>query len=136
MSEPVFLDTSGLYAMLDGDDAANAAATEAWRALLASDASLHTSNYVLVELQALVQRRLGVEAAQVVAAYIVPVVNTVWVDERFHAQAMAALLGARRRDVSFVDHTSFVIMRSLGLRAVLTTDRHFAEQGFRVLPET
>jgi uncharacterized protein len=135
MSEPVFLDTSGLYAILDGDDAANAALSEAWRELLASDASLHTSNYVLVELEALVQRRLGVDAAQALATYVVPVVNIVWVDERTHAQATAALLGARRRDVSLVDHASFIIMRNLGLGAALATDHHFAEQGFRLLPQ-
>lgn len=135
MSEPVFLDTSGLYAMLDGDDAANPSVAEAWRRLLASDASLHTSNYVLLELEALLQRRLGVEAVDVLATYITPVVNAVWVDERVHAQAQTAVLAARRRDVSLVDHASFIIMRSLGLRMALTTDRHFADHGFRVLPQ-
>jgi uncharacterized protein len=134
MTEPVFLDTSGLYAILDGDDECNAAAAEAWRSLLASDASLHTSNYVLIELEALLQRRLGLDAAEVLVGYIVPVTNVVWIDERVHAQAMAAVLGARRRDVSLVDHPSFILMRNLGLRSVLATDRRFAEQGFNVVP--
>jgi predicted nucleic acid-binding protein len=47
---------------------------------------------------------------------------------------MAAVLGARRREVSLVDHTSFILMRNLGLRSALTTDRHFAEQGFNIMP--
>ena len=29
--------------------------------------------------------------------------------------------------------TSFVVMRELGLRDALTTDKHFAEAGFRIL---
>ena len=130
----VFLDTSALYAVFDGDDASHDRAARAWRDLLDTSAALHTSSYVLVELQALLQRRLGVDAMDALSAYLLPFVNVVWVDERVHAQASAAQLGARRRDVSFVDHASFVIMRALGIRRAFALDRHFAEQGFDVLP--
>ena len=134
MSAGVFLDTSALYAVFDGDDASHKVVAEAWRELVGSAASLHTTNYVLVELQALLQRRLGVEAVDALSTYLVPLLNVAWIDERVHAQATAALLGARRRDVSLVDHTSFIVMRSLGLRSALTVDRHFVEQGFRAVP--
>jgi len=50
-------------------------------------------------------------------------------------EAVAALLGAGKRDVSLVDHASFIIMRKLAVRTALTLDRHFAQQGFRVLPK-
>jgi predicted nucleic acid-binding protein len=135
MSEGVFLDTSALYAVFDADDASHRAVAEAWRDLVASDASLHTTNYVLLELLALLQRRLGVEAVDALNTYLVPFVNVLWIDERLHTQAAAALLGARRRDVSLVDHMSFVAMRRLGLRSALTVDRHFVDQGFRVVPQ-
>ena len=135
MSEGVFLDTSALYAVFDGDDASHAAVAEAWRGLLASDCPLHTSSYVLVELQALLQRRLGMAAVDALSTYVVPFVIVTWVDELIHAQATAALLGARRREVSLVDHASFIIMRSLGLKIALAVDRHFAEQGFKVAPQ-
>jgi predicted nucleic acid-binding protein len=134
MSDGVFLDTSAVYAVFDGDDASHDAVAGAWRDLVASDAPLHTTNYVLVELEALLQRRLGIEAVDALAMYLAPFVNVLWVDERLHAQASAALLAARRRDVSLVDHTSFIVMRSLGLRSALTVDRHFVEQGFRAVP--
>lgn len=134
MSDPVFLDTSAVYAVFDGDDAFHATAAEAWRGLLASDAPLHTSSYVLVELQALLQRRLGLAAVDVLTTYVAPFMSVAWVDERVHAQATAAALGSRDRDVSLVDHASFIIMRRLGVRTALTLDKHFVEQGFRVLP--
>jgi predicted nucleic acid-binding protein len=134
MRDPVFVDTSALYAVFDGDDAFHAAAAEAWRGLLASDVPLHTSSYVLVELQALLQRRLGLAAVDALMTYVAPFVNVAWIDERVHAQAMAAVLGARKRDVSLVDHASFIIMRKLGVRTALTIDEHFVQQGFNVLP--
>jgi uncharacterized protein len=134
MSESVFLDTSAVYAAFDADEAWHGRAAEAWQALLGSDSPLHTSSYVLVELQALLQRRLGVPAVDALASYVLPFVNITWVDERVHSQAAAALLGSRRREISQVDHSSFILMRSLGLRTALTLDAHFAEQGFKVVP--
>ncbi len=134
MSDRVFLDTSALYAVFDADDAAHAAAAAAWAGLLSSDTGLHTSNYVLLELKALLQSRLGLDAVDALTTYVTPFVNVAWIDERTHAQAAAALLGARRRDVSLVDHASFIIMRNLGIRTAFAVDRHFAEQGFTPLP--
>ena len=36
-------------------------------------------------------------------------------------------------DYSFTDCSSFVVMRELGLRQALTSDRHFSEAGFEAL---
>lgn len=135
MSEPVFLDTSALYALLDGDDVSHPAVSEAWRSLLISEAPLHTSSYVLVELEALLQRRLGLVAVDALTTFVLPWVSITWVDERVHEQATAALLGAGRRDVSLVDHASFIIMRKLGVRTAFTLDGHFTQQGFGVVPQ-
>jgi predicted nucleic acid-binding protein len=130
----VFLDTSGLYAVFDGDDAMHPVAARAWGELVRSNSPLHTSNYVLVELTALLQRRLGVAAADALQTYVLPWVNVVWVDEILHAQAMSGLLAARRRDLSLADCSSFACMRRLGLRQAFAFDGHFAEQGFSLLP--
>lgn len=135
MNEPVFLDTSALYAVLDGDDASHQVVTEAWRGLLAAEAPLHTSSYVLVELEALLQRRLRLAAVDALTTFVLRWVSITWVDERVHEQATAALLGAGKRDVSLVDHASFIIMRKLGVRTAFTLDGHFAQQGFGVVPE-
>ncbi len=134
MSEPVFLDTSGIYAVFDGDDSHHRAAAEAWQALVRSGASLHTSSYVLVETIALLQRRLGTGAVDALATYVLPWVKVVWVDERMHEQALAAVLAGGKREVGLVDCASFVLMRRLGVRAAFTVDRHFAQQGFTVMP--
>jgi len=40
----------------------------------------------------------------------------------------------RDEDYSFTDCTSFVVMRDLRLKEALTTDRHFRQMGFHVVP--
>jgi predicted nucleic acid-binding protein len=135
MTDPVFLDTSGLYAIFDGDDSTHPAVAEAWRTIVDSDASLHTSSYVLVELTALLQRRLGLAAVNALTTFVMPWVHVAWIDDRVHDQALAALLAAGKRDLSLVDCASFVLMRRLGIRRVLTVDKHFVGQGFTVVPK-
>ena len=69
MIEPVFVDTSGLYPVLDADDANHSIAAAAMERLLdeleASDTEVVTHGSVIVEAAALVQRRLGMPAAGV-----------------------------------------------------------------------
>jgi len=40
----------------------------------------------------------------------------------------------RDKSYSFTDCTSFVVMKELKLKQALTTDRHFRQMGFEVLP--
>jgi len=89
---------------------------------------------VLVETTALAQRRLGLEAVRALRDDLVPVLRVAWVDEDLHATALTALVAAGRRSVSLVDHVSFELMRRRGVRRALALDRHFAEQGFELLP--
>lgn len=133
-AEPVFLDTSAIYAVFDADDSNHARAAGAWTALISSDAVLHTTNYVLVELIALLQNRLGSQAVELLHEFVLPWVGVVWVDQALHREGQLAFRTARRRDLSLVDCVSFVTMRSVGIRRSFTVDSHFAEQGFETLP--
>lgn len=130
----IFVDTSALLAVIDGDDCFHIAAFRFWEQQLSGPAVFLTSNYVVLETTALVQNRLGIAAASLLHGEILPVIRQEWIDPGLHQRAVAALLAARRRDVSLVDYTSFELMRQLGIRAAFTFDRHFAEQGFEVLP--
>ena len=130
----LFIDTSALYALLDGDEPRHADVVAAWRAVTDNGRPLFTSNYVLVETFALVQRRLGLDAVHALAEVFVPLLQSVWVDEELHAAAVASLFTAARRHLSLVDCTSFELMRRLGLTDVLALDTDFARQGFNLLP--
>ncbi len=129
-----FVDTSGLLAVLDADDAGHARAARAWRGLLANDEPLVTSSHVLVELYALAQRRLGMDAVRALATAFAPLLEVVWVDEPLHAAALSALLAAGHKGLSLVDCTSFEVMRRHGIRRAFALDADFARHGFEVVP--
>ncbi len=130
----VFIDTSALYALLDADESRHEDVVAAWRVVTDDERVLFTSNYVLVESFAIVQRRLGFKAVQGLADVFLPLLQPVWVDEALHAAAVASLFTGARRHLSLVDCTSFELMRRLGLTDVLALDMDFAQQGFNLLP--
>lgn len=129
-----FVDTSGLYALLDRDDAFHERAGTCWRGLSEQQAPLVTHNYVLVETIALTHRRLGPVAVRALKDDVFPVISVFWVDEGLHNAAMTALIAAARQDISLVDWVSFEAMRLRGVQRAFTFDRHFLDQGFTVLP--
>lgn len=129
----VFVDTSAFLAVLDADDQFHQQARAIWERLLTGAEDLLCTNYVLVETVALVQRRLGLEAVRALEEDVLPLIRIVWLAEDHHRAGMAALLTAGRRDLSFVDCVSFLIMRGSGVKTAFAFDEDFRRQGFETL---
>jgi predicted nucleic acid-binding protein len=62
-----------------------------------------------------------------------PDIETVWIDEALHREAMALLLARQDKTYSLCDAVSFVLMRQRRLTEALTTDHHFEQEGFQRL---
>ena len=116
--------------MLHAGDESHAKAARAFRELVETKQDLVTTSYVLVETVGLLQHRFGLAAVRGFQDDVVPVLGVVWVDAELHAEGMAALLTAGRRELSLVDCVSFACMRRQGLTRAFHFDRHFREQGF------
>lgn len=131
---PVLVDTSALYAALDRSDRSHPVAQQHWHRLIdqIADGTVEaiTHSGIVVETSALVQRRLGMEAARAFHDDLLPTIAVNWVTEDLHHRAVAALLAANRRDVSLVDWTSFELMRARGIRTAFAFDDDFTHQGF------
>ncbi len=106
----------------------------AWRGGIEKGEGFVTTNYVIVETAALLQRRLGVAALHAFVDEMLPIVESVWVTAADHSAGLSALLTAGRRHLSLVDCVSFVVMRRLGMSEYLGLDGHFSEQGFSQYP--
>jgi predicted nucleic acid-binding protein len=130
----VLVDTSALFAILDADDLNHAAAKDAWADLLASGEVLVSTNYILVETFALVQRRLGMDAVKTLQQDIVPVLRIEWIDAAQHSSAISRLIAASQRQLSLVDWVSFVTMQRLEIKTAFAFDSDFHTQGFECVP--
>lgn len=130
----VFVDTSAIYAVLDRSDENHVRAARQWKKLLEADEVLVLTNYIQLEVVALVQHRLGMRAVADFFNDMMPVMTLHWLDAGAHESAVAGMLAANRRGLSLVDCSSFVAMRQLGLDTVFCFDRHFRTQGFKCIP--
>jgi predicted nucleic acid-binding protein len=125
----IFLDTSVIYAAADEADLHHEAAVEALDRLLGAGEELLVHNYVLAEVSALIQSRLGLsESLSVLEGSGDFQVH--WITAEDHAAAVALLARRGRRDLSLVDCASFVVMRRYGLTHALAYDADFAAEGF------
>lgn len=126
-----FADTSFWFALRASDDEHHLAAVAAWRA---KGAPIVTSNHVIGETWTLLRARLGYShgVAFLDAVRSSPRVTVHQVDAVTEAEAWEWLRRHGERPYSFVDATSFALMRRLRIRDALTYDDDFAVAGFRI----
>lgn len=126
----MLLDTSGLLCYLHQNEPLHQEAVQLFNS--SSKRSL-THSYVLAELIALALIRRFPRLA--VLAFVMDLLNnpdieTVWVDEQLHREAMKLLIERQDKTYSLCDAVSFVLMRQRRITNALTTDRHFEQEGF------
>lgn len=126
----IFADTSGLFALLVKNDYMYVRARENFKYFAENNVQLVTSSFVLVETTALLQRRIGLAPVNDFNAKILPLLEIVWVDDKWYAKAAQRLLAQNNRDISLVDCLSFEIMENLRIECAFAFDRHFEENGF------
>lgn len=88
---------------------------------------------VVVKAPALIRRRLPWAASERLIDGILPVVDVEPVDDELYTTALAAYRRANSARVSLVDHASFALMRSLGVRRAFAYDDDFARKGFQLV---
>jgi predicted nucleic acid-binding protein len=139
----VFYDTWAYRALANRRDPEHERARRVDERLAREGTVRVTTNYVLDESLTGILRDAGGQVAEAFGrGMYVSILSGLVRYERIgpDREARAFELFARRRDVprlSFTDCTSFVVMRALGIRDVLTGDAHFEQVGlgFRRLPE-
>jgi hypothetical protein len=132
----LFVDTAGWMACADGSDPAHGKACAARDGALEAGRLLVTTDYIVDEALTLIRLRLGIAAAEAWWAQVEGSsrVRHEAIDALRAEKARGLFFRHRDKDYSFTDCTSFVVMKELRLRQALTTDRHFRQAGFLVLP--
>jgi len=130
----LFVDTSGLYALLLGTESEHTGIAAAFRTAAEKGRRLVTTNYVLAETSALLQSRIGIDPVRDLHHRLLPVLSVIWVTQDLHNRGADRLFRIDRRRLSLVDAISFTVMEDEGLMDVLGVDSDFTAQGFRLVP--
>ena len=128
----LFVDSSGILALVDRDDPAHAGIVEAFA--LGRSEALTTHAYVIVETLAVARRRYGPSVAADLIDRVIPALDVAPVDADLHATAVAAFRETVESSVSLVDRTSFEFMRRAGIERAIAIDADFRTAGFETLP--
>ena len=128
-------DSSAWYALLSSSDTQHVTARRRFSRLAAARRAIVATNYVISETYTLLRGRLGSRVAlsfleQVRAD---PFVRRVQVSEAWEAEAEMLLARYHDQRFSYVDATSFVAMRRLGLSEALAFDSDFLIAGFALV---
>jgi uncharacterized protein len=132
----LFVDTAGWMACADAADPAHAQCRAARDGALEAGQALVTTDFVVDETLTLLRVRLGLRAAETWWQQIDGSSRLRWerIDSDRFEKARQLFFRYGDKDYSFTDCTSFVIMREARLTHALTTDGHFRQAGFHVLP--
>ena len=132
----LFADTAGWMSCADDADSAHHRAVKARDSWLEAGGVLVTTDYVIDETLTLIRARLGLAAAKTWFEQLEGSsrLRWEWVGTARAEKARGIFFHFRDKEYSFTDCTSFVIMKELKLRQALTTDKHFTQMGFQVLP--
>lgn len=131
--EPIYVDTSAFYALMDRADFYHQNAKNLWPFLLEDSISLQTSNYIVSEALNLIQYRLGYKAASIWYKDIVGILDVLWVDRETHQRAYDLWMSLGRRQHSLVDCIGYIIMHKNQIERAFCFKRSYIEQGFVLL---
>ena len=126
----IFVNTSAWAALVAARDANHGVATALFRRY--ADEPLVTTNHVRGETWTFLNRREGHATAVSLLDFVdaSPRVEITFVDEKLEGDALAWLRRRGEREYSFVDATSFALMRSWGINSALAFDSDFTAAGF------
>ena len=125
-----FVDTSFWFAVQSSADANHEQARRLWAGR--GPGELITSNHVVGETWTLMRRRAGYHAARrfVETIGVSPSIAVVHLDATTEDDAWKWLLRHDEREYSFVDATSFAVMRRRRITEALAFDGDFSAAGF------
>ena len=129
----IFVDTSFWAALTGQSDRWHQEAVSLFRRY--GDGPLLTSNHVRGETWTLLRRRRGHRSAVNLLDQVdrTAKLTIAFVSEELEAEALRWLRRHDEREYSFVDATSFALMRSLKIREALAFDGDFEAAGFTEL---
>lgn len=133
----LFVDTSGLAALLIQEEPYHSIVRQAWEQAQQEGPKWLTHNLVLAEESALLLSRTRLSPAEIaeflLAIRISPAVQVEYVTPDLEEATLRRLQQFTDKRWTLCDAVSFLLMEQQGICDALTTDHHFTQAGFRAL---
>ena len=136
MARAAFVDTAGWMMLADRADPAHERARAFRDRWLERGGVFVLTDFVMDETLTLLRMRLGIDAAERWWRQVEGSARLgwEWIDPSRAEKAGEWLFRWRAKKFSFTDCTSFVVMRERRIKQALTSDKHFVEAGFQIVP--
>ena len=128
MARSIIVDTSAIFALINSADDFHIRATDTYTDLLDSGDQIYTTSYILVEVSALVHRRLGFDPLKSFVQSIQNVWGILWIDRLNHEEAWKRMQDREGAHLSFVDWSTVVLAENTR-SAVFAFDQDFRRLG-------
>jgi predicted nucleic acid-binding protein len=133
MARSIIVDTSAIFALINPVDEFHTSASDTYTDLLDSGYRLCITSYILVEVSALVHRRLGFGPLRSFVQSIENVWEILWIDRLSHEEAWKRMIDRDGSQLSFVDWSTIVIAGNTR-SSIFAFDQDFRREGLLVIP--
>jgi predicted nucleic acid-binding protein len=128
----IFVDTSALITLLDGDDPRHSEAQATFAAVIREELIAH--GYIVAETIAVARRRFGVAGVLTLLDELLPVMTIAPVEIDVHTAAQARYRDSLPSGTSFVDQVSRTFMERESITTAFALDPDLVQPGLTLIP--
>lgn len=128
----ILVDSSGILALLNKNDMAHERMVKAVRGLADSNVRLFMTNFLIAETHTLIGTKLTWDAARKWLSALRWDIEGIRLEDEQKARRI--IFAHADKTYSYVDATSFAVMKRLNVKTAVTLDDHFRQFGFEALP--
>jgi predicted nucleic acid-binding protein len=129
------VDSAALYALLDREHVKHRSLADAWRQLADGTDEVLAHSYSIAEAVGMIHRWLPRAAIPAFFDDLLAPVKVIWVDERLHEAAVAALMVRPDKALTLSDWVTYRIARQHRAVGVLALDDRFRFLGLAQIPQ-
>ena len=129
----LFIDSSAFVALRSVEDPAHRRALQLMQAVGNDYAEFVTSHFIIAESITVISQKVSHHDAVDFRDHDIADIRVMRITEELEYQAFEIFRNLTSKNVSFIDCTSFALMRSLGLTTAFAFDDHFKQHRFKLL---
>lgn len=128
----IFIDTSAFVALANRDDLNHQIAKELFLNSIKKNERFITTNYVISETITLIRFQAGFDKACEFGRKFrnTKLIDVYWIDRILDDKIWGIFLKYKDKDFSYIDCSSFTVMKNNNIQYAFTFDKHFEQIGF------